>query len=96
MSTYNRINSTLPISAYFCSRRHHKIWSKRKSDQSLTKTSSPPALLYAGLKGNNLSAGLVYKSDDSGKTWLTLNNGEPTDPYVADIQSFVFQTRIVK
>ncbi len=48
---------------------------------------SSTGTLYAGLKGNTLGTGLVYKSDDHGHTWEALGGGHPIDPYVSDIQA---------
>ena len=42
---------------------------------------------YAGLKGASFGTGLVYKSTDGGVTWYALNDNQPIDPYVADIQA---------
>ncbi len=42
---------------------------------------------YAGLKGASFGTGLVYKSTDGGVTWYALNDSQPIDPYVADIQA---------
>lgn len=55
--------------------------------RALGKTSSSPLVCYAGLKGNDLGSGLIYKSKDAGKTWYELNNGKPVGDYVADIQA---------
>ena len=55
----------------------------RAFEQSSTATDT----YYAGLKGASFGTGLVYKSTDAGITWHVLNNGNPIDPYVADIQA---------
>ena len=60
---------------------------KGKIIRALCNSSSVPSECYAGLKGDKLGAGLVYKSEDFGKSWFVLNNGEPISPYVADIQA---------
>jgi len=60
---------------------------KGKTIRALSKTSSTPVVCYAGLKGKNLGSALMYKSDDFGKTWHPLNDGEPISPYAADIQA---------
>lgn len=39
------------------------------------------------MKGNNFGSAFIYKSDDFGKTWYVLNNGEAISPYAADIQA---------
>lgn len=58
---------------------------KGKIIRALEKTTT--SSFYAGLKGNSLGTALIYKSEDSGVTWLPLNNGEPISPYASDIQT---------
>jgi len=60
---------------------------KGKVIRAFEKSPTTPGTYYAGLKGNTLGTGFVYKSEDHGKTWSVLNDGKPIDPYVADIQA---------
>jgi len=60
---------------------------KGKIIRALEQSANSSSTFYVGLKGNNMGAGLVYKSEDAGESWHVLNNGLPIDPYVADIQA---------
>jgi len=60
---------------------------KGKIIRALSSTPSSPSTFYAGLKGSNLGTALVYKSEDTGKTWHPLNNGKAISPYSSDIQA---------
>ncbi len=42
---------------------------------------------YAGLKGEKFGSGLIFVSQDMGRSWTPLNNGNPIGEYVADIQA---------
>lgn len=55
--------------------------------RALEQSPNDQTIIYAGLKGSNLGTGTVYKSTDSGATWHALNDGQPIDPYVSDIQA---------
>ena len=66
---------------------------KGKIIRALEKSPTSSSTVYAGLKGNNLGTGFMYKSSDAGHTWHVLNNGQPIDPYVSDIQA-VAETRL--
>jgi len=55
--------------------------------RALAKSPNSPNTYYAGLKGNLLGTGKVYKSEDSGKTWEVLNNDLAISPYTSDIQA---------
>ena len=60
---------------------------KGKIIRAFEQSTVSPNTYYAGLKGASFGTGHVYKSTDAGVTWHVLNNGEPIDPYVADIQA---------
>ena len=60
---------------------------KGKIIRAMEKSNAAPGTYYAGLKGNTLGTGLVYRSTDHGQTWHPLHDGQPIDPYVADIQA---------
>jgi len=60
---------------------------KGKIIRALEHSPTTPSTIYAGLKGNNLGTGFMYRSSDEGHTWQVLNNGQPIDPYVSDIQA---------
>ncbi len=60
---------------------------KGKIIRALGQSPVSTSVCYAGLKGNYLGTGLVYKSEDAGITWYQLNNGKPVSDYVADIQA---------
>lgn len=64
-----------------------KFGLKGKVIRALGKTSTTPAIFYAGLKGEKLGSAQLFKSEDSGKTWLPLNDGKPISPYASDIQA---------
>jgi len=64
-----------------------KFGLKGKIIRALSKSPTDPSVFYAGLKGEKLGAALIYKSEDFGKTWSALNNGNPISPYAADIQA---------
>ena len=64
-----------------------KFGLKGKIIRALENDPNSPSTFYAGLKGDSLGTGLVYKSNDFGKTWHHLNNGLPISPYISDIQS---------
>ena len=55
--------------------------------RAFEQSANSPRTFYAGLKGNRLGTGLMYKSEDAGETWHALNAGQAIDPYVADIQA---------
>ena len=60
---------------------------KGKIIRALGKSSTSPSVYYAGLKGNELGSGLIYRSEDAGVTWDPLYDGKPVGGYIADIQA---------
>ena len=60
---------------------------KGKVIRALASSPANPSVFYAGLKGSALGSALIYTSVDAGKTWSTLNAGQPISPYAADIQA---------
>lgn len=64
-----------------------KFGLKQKVIRALSKTPTSPSVFYAGLKGEKFGSALIYKSEDSGQTWIPLNDGKPISPYVSDIQA---------
>ena len=64
-----------------------KFGLKGKIIRALAKSPNTPNTYFAGLKGNELGTGMVYKSEDRGKTWKVVNNGLAISPYTSDIQA---------
>ncbi len=64
-----------------------KFGLKGKIIRSLTSSSGSSSIFYAGLKGKQMGSGQIYRSKDFGKTWESLNDGNPIGPYISDIQS---------
>lgn len=60
---------------------------KGKIIRALSVSPTSSSTYYAGLKGTKFGSALVYKSEDAGKSWNALNNGEAISPYAADIQA---------
>ena len=60
---------------------------KGKVIRALAKSPNSPTTFYAGLKGDKMGTGLIYKSSDDGKSWYALNDGKSISPYTSDIQA---------
>jgi len=60
---------------------------KGKIIRALAKSPNSSSTFYAGLKGNKLGTGLIYKSEDAGRSWHPLNGGSAISPYTSDIQA---------
>lgn len=76
-----------PFQVTFSQEDSLKFGLKGKIIRSLSKTKATPTTFYAGLKGDNFGAALIYKSEDAGKTWFPINNGKSISPYASDIQA---------
>lgn len=55
--------------------------------RAFEKSSSSNTTLFVGLKGESFGSAYLYKSEDSGNTWIKMNDGKSLDPYAADIQA---------
>lgn len=60
---------------------------KGKIIRALSASPHSNTTFYAGLKGKDMGAALLYKSEDAGVSWNVLNNGKPISSYAADIQA---------
>ncbi len=69
-----------------------KFGLKGKIIRALANSPNVPKVFYAGLKGKGTGTGLMYQSNDFGKTWGSLNEGKPISPYVSDIQAIAMAT----